>query len=82
MYYMCHLFKKTTGTTIGDYKKELKITKAKKMLVSTDMKIGDISTVCGFMDDSYFSKVFKAAEGISPGQYRDYVKACFLSGKN
>lgn len=36
MYYMCHLFKQKTGITIVDYKNELKIIKAKKLLVNTD----------------------------------------------
>lgn len=76
MYYMCHLFKKTTGITIGDYKKELKITKAKGFLVNTDKKISQIAQECGFGSDSYFSKVFMAAEKLSPTQYRDFAKKC------
>lgn len=76
MYYMCHLFKKTTGITIGDYKKELKITKAKSYLVNTDKKISEIAQECGFGSDSYFSKVFMASEKLSPTQYRDFAKKC------
>ncbi len=76
MYYMCHLFKKTTGITIGDYKKELKITKAKGFLVNTDKKISEIAQECGFGSDSYFSKVFMASEKLSPTQYRDFAKMC------
>ncbi|MBQ7118987.1 MAG: exo-alpha-sialidase [Oscillospiraceae bacterium] len=71
MHYMCHLFKKTTGITIGDYKKELKITYAKKLLVNTDKKISEITGLCGFGSDSYFSKIFKEAEGVSPSAYRE-----------
>lgn len=74
MYYMCHLFKKTTGITIGEYKKELKLTKAKEFLVNTDIKIGEIAQACGFGSDSYFSKVFMEAEKLSPSQYRENVK--------
>lgn len=75
-YYMCHIFKKTTGITVTDYKNELKITKAKEMLLRTDAKIADIAYACGFGSSSYFSKMFLESEHVSPSQYRE------LLGKN
>lgn len=74
MYYMCHLFKQNTGITIVDYKKELKIIKAKDLLVNTDKKITDIAQECGFGGDSYFGKVFMEHELLSPSQYRAFCK--------
>ena len=76
MYYISHLFKKATGITIVDYKKELKITRAKNFLVNTDKKISQIAQECGFGSDSYFSKVFMASENLSPTQYREFAKKC------
>lgn len=73
-YYMCHLFKKATGVTIIDYKNELKITKAKNLLINSNRKITDISQECGFGSDSYFAKLFTAAEKVSPTQYRKLLK--------
>ena len=70
-YYMCHAFKKATGTTVTDYRNELKLTKAKEMLVSTDCKISDIAYSCGFGSASYFSKIFFESEHILPSQYRE-----------
>lgn len=70
-YYMCHAFKKTTGITVTDYKNELKLTKAKEMLLHTDDKIADIAYACGFGSSSYFSKIFYASEHVLPSQYRD-----------
>jgi transcriptional regulator GlxA family with amidase domain len=72
MYYMCHLFKNQTGITIIDYKNELKIIKAKNLLVNTDKKITEIAQDCGFGSDSYFGKVFMEHEGLSPSQYRSF----------
>ena len=69
-YYMCHAFKKTTGITVTDYKNELKLTKAKDMLLHTDSKIADIAYACGFGSASYFSKTFFEAEHILPSDYR------------
>jgi two-component system response regulator YesN len=74
MYYMCHLFKQETGITIVDYKKEMRIIKAKNLLVNTDKKITDIAQECGFGGDSYFCKVFAEHELVSPSQYRDLCK--------
>lgn len=74
MYYMCHLFKKQTGITIIDYKNELKIIKAKNLLVNTDKKITEIAQECGFGSDSYFGKVFMEHEQVSPSQYRSFCK--------
>ena len=73
-YYLCHLFKKATGLTIIDYKNEMKLTKAKDMLINSDKKIGDISFECGFGSESYFSRTFMASENISPSSYRKLLK--------
>jgi len=73
-YYMLHLFKKTTGLTITDYKNELKITKAKNLLIHTDKRIAEIAYECGFGSASYFSKIFFEVESISPSEYRTLLK--------
>ena len=80
MYYMCHLFKRETGITIVDYKKELKIIKAKDLLVNTDKRITDIAQECGFGGDSYFCKVFLEHELLSPTQYRTFCKKKVYGG--
>jgi AraC-like DNA-binding protein len=72
-YYMCHVFKKITGITVTDYKNELKLTKAKDLLIHTDSKIADIAYACGFGSASYFSKIFCESEGILPSQYREML---------
>lgn len=74
MHYMCHLFKKTTGLTIVEYKKEIKIQKAKQLLSGTDKRITEIAQECGFGSDSYFGKVFMESEKVSPTEYRSFVK--------
>lgn len=74
MYYMMHLFKKTTGTTINKYKNALRLSNAKKMLMSTDKSITDIAVESGFGDSSYFAKMFMKSEGISPSDYRKLLQ--------
>ena len=75
LYYMVHIFKKTTGITILEYKREIKLTKAKDMLLHSEKTIATIAQECGFGSASYFSKIFVQSEGISPSEYRKLLKA-------
>lgn len=69
-YYMAHIFKQYTGTSVMSYKNELRLAKAKKMLITSDEKISDIAIECGYSTSSYFSKKFAENEGITPADYR------------
>ena len=44
--------------------------RAKKLLVSTQLSIAEISERCGYADYRVFTKVFKKTEGSTPSQYR------------
>ncbi|MCO7109644.1 helix-turn-helix transcriptional regulator [Gemmiger formicilis] len=44
-----------------------RITAAKELMASTDLKVYEISDKVGFDSAFYFSKVFKKLEGVSPG---------------
>ncbi|MDR6551767.1 helix-turn-helix domain-containing protein [Paenibacillus qinlingensis] len=68
--YLSHQFKETTGSTITEYIKELRIQKAKNLLDITTYSITLIAHQCGFNDSNYFSRVFRQHTGMSPKQYR------------
>lgn len=70
-----HIFKKHTGTTLGNYRNEQRIIKSKFLLRGTNKKIVDVSAECGFDDASYFAKVFKNTVGVTPKQYRSQYKS-------
>lgn len=74
LYYMLHLFKSATGTTISAYRRALKIMAAKKLLLGSDKKISDVAFECGYIDANYFTRVFTESEGISPSEYRNLHK--------
>ena len=69
-FYLCHLFKDVTQMTIQDYILLRRLSIARKKLLYTQMSLSEISMTCGFSSFSYFSKVFKQYEGVSPSTFR------------
>ena len=43
---------------------------AKRLLVREDMPISSVAEKVGFNDYNYFTKIFKAFEGVTPSAYR------------
>ena len=68
--YFSKLFLRELGENFTDYVKRQKVSWAKEMLRRTDKSVSEISSELGFLDSSYFIKVFKAVEGITPLAYR------------
>ena len=64
------LFKQYTGVNFSGYLQELRISEAKRLLEKTDWRVNEICRRAGFSDDKHFLKVFKAAVGFSPTEYR------------
>jgi len=73
-YYLMHVFKKETGTTVIAYKKELKISMAKKMLVNDTAAVSEIATQCGFKNTEHFTEEFIQSEHVLPLEYRATLK--------
>ena len=68
--YFRKMFKKYTGVPPVQYQLDLKIMRAKEMLLATDKIIKEISFELGFQSTYYFSRVFKNKTGVSPSQIR------------
>ena len=65
------IFKQYTQMTIFEYLIEKRMSEAKKMLRSTDIKIYEIAKSVGYSSNTYFSTAFKKNVGVTPQQYRD-----------
>ncbi len=72
VHYLTHLFKSFTGTTLVAYRNELRLTRAKELLVGTGLSVGEIAEQTGFSGAAYFTEVFTASESIPPSEYRKY----------
>lgn len=68
--YFCRNFSKNFSVPFSKYLNMYRISRAKNMLQSTELKISDISGACGFYSPEYFTKCFKREFGISPQKYR------------
>ena len=64
------IFKKETGMSVVTYLTTHKLQLAREKLEFTKDSIAEIAAACGFHSAMYFCKKFKAALGISPGEYR------------
>jgi len=63
-------FKKETGMTIGYYREQLIMFRARQMLAMDQLSIGQIAEQLGFSDQFYFCKYFKQRQGQPPTAYR------------
>lgn len=69
--YMCALFKKETGITIGQYIVEQKVDAAKNMLRYSNYTSVEISNYLGFSSHSYFITSFKNITHMTPKRFRN-----------
>ncbi len=67
--YLSQLLSSTGEASFVEFVTQTRIDAAKELMATTDMKIYEISDQLGFETSSYFSKVFKRIEGISPREY-------------
>lgn len=73
--YVSQLFKNEIGVGFLTYLTNVRLEKAKKLLVSTSLSIVKVAEQCGYSDYRVFTKVFKKMEGITPSQFRrDFFK--------
>lgn len=70
--YLCRLFRNILDTRPMEYIAKRRIQAAKELLVGTKMSIEEIVEQTGFCDSSYFCRLFKRYEGITPTQFRKY----------
>lgn len=63
-------FSRLMCMTPSNYLAKLKIERASKMLVTSNLKLKEICRVSGFENESYFFRLFRKSKGITPLEYR------------
>ena len=68
--YLCTLFKRETGITLGAYIEKKKNELAMDYLMNTMIPLIDISNMLGYSSYSYFIQIFKKQTGLTPSAFR------------
>lgn len=71
--YFRQMFRKYTGISPAQYHLNLRIQKAKEMLISGNKSIKEIAFELGFESNQYFSRIFAEKCGTSPVKFRKKV---------
>ena len=72
--YFCYLFKREMGVSIWSYLTNVRLQHAKKLLEETELRSYEIAFQVGYDNPSYFSKIFKKYENMTPNEYRESRK--------
>lgn len=65
-----HLFKEYTNQPVKRYINGFRLKQAEKLLLTTNLPVNNIASLCGFADANYFSTAFKKEFNLSPTKYR------------
>lgn len=71
---LCRTFKRLTGSTPFTWLKRRRILESCALLTDSDKKIGEICTLCGFNNISYYNREFLRLMKITPSAYRKQCK--------
>lgn len=72
--YLSHLIKETTGVTFKTLLQQKRLAKAKQLLLTTGLAVGEIIAAVGYENTSYFYRIFKQEYGMAPSDYRKSTK--------
>jgi AraC family transcriptional regulator of arabinose operon len=64
-------FRLCTGYALKEYLLRVQLRRAMELLAFSGESIGEIAARTGFQDPYYFSRLFKAREGVSPSAFRE-----------
>jgi len=69
-FYLCKLFRKSTGSTFSRYVSAVRVERARLLLLNRNLRISEIAFEVGFQSLTHFNREFRNATGCSPTDYR------------
>jgi AraC-like DNA-binding protein len=71
---MCRIFRRSTGRSIFEYLRELRISHVQRQLAWSNLAISNIALDSGFQTLGHFYRSFREATGLSPASYRKSIR--------
>ena len=68
--YISNLLKQELGISYNKYISQLRMNRAKELLISTNQSVKEITSACGYYSQSHFTKLFIDHEGCTPTEFR------------
>ncbi|HIW34089.1 MAG TPA: helix-turn-helix domain-containing protein [Candidatus Paenibacillus intestinavium] len=65
-----HMFKETVGSTFNEYVLMRRMEVAKELLRNHKLKVYEVADQIGYKSSTHFSRTFREAIGMTPGEYR------------
>jgi len=69
--HFCVIFQQETGHSPMEYLIQLRMTRARELLESTEQPVKEVAQSVGYPDPCYFARAFRFQYGISPSEFRD-----------
>jgi len=69
-FHFCKVFKRATGVNFTQFLCQVRLEKAKNLLLNPDVKVSEIAYAVGFQSLTHFNRVFKEHTGYAPTRYR------------
>lgn len=76
--YVSKLFRVATGVHLKDYVNDVRIKKAKELLIDDSITVSEAASFVGMDNFSYFSTLFKKTTGLSPREYKQTAKSNYI----
>ncbi|HET9647181.1 MAG TPA: AraC family transcriptional regulator [Microlunatus sp.] len=64
-------FRTVTGFSVTEYVKRLRMARARQLLITSERSVAEIAAEVGYPDPFYFSRQFRAVNGVGPRAFRD-----------
>lgn len=72
--HLTRAFRTFFRTTPGEFLRACRLERAAQLLTASGMPLSNVALASGFADQSHFSKRFRAAFGLPPGEYRELTR--------
>lgn len=79
--HLIYLFKRKLGMSPVQYLTQLRIEKAKQLLLETDLPVKDIAVCIGYPDVNYFNRIFKKYTDVPPAAFRSRISDDYNRGE-